>query len=299
MRFTTWGMTGTLATEQPAALDYASSRLWHWLGAIDAACNRFRHTSELSRLNDRPGETIGVSATLELAVRAALDAAAKTNGLCTPTVLSALAAWGYDRDYDEIRGRDDWTAPPATFVPATEGVELDVDAHTIRLEPGCQLDLGASAKSLVVDLVANELADRGGVVVEVGGDVAVRGRGPEGPWVIGISDTLRLGGDEPRVAIAGGGVATSSLTSRTWRVAGEVVSHIIDPRSGAPASGPYATATVAAANCVTANAFATAALLWGEEAPYFIAQAGWSARLVRHDGAVVYVGGWPTDGAGS
>jgi hypothetical protein len=44
-----------------------------------------------------------------------------------------------------------------------------------------------------------------------------------------------------------------------------------------------------------ANAFSTAALLWGEDAGYFISQAGWSGRLVRHDGAVEFYGGWPHD----
>ena len=84
---------------------------------------------------------------------------------------------------------------------------------------------------------------------------------------------------------------------RTWRAAGRVANHIVDPRTGLCADGPYATATVSAADCVTANAFATAALLWGEDAAYHVAQAGWSARLVRRDGAVEYVGGWPADEA--
>ncbi len=295
MRFTTWGLSGTLATEHPGAMDYATSRLWHWINEIDRACNRFRPSSELARLNERTGEPIAISPTLERAVRAALDAAAATDGLCTPTVLGALLAWGYDRDFDEIRVRDVWARPIATLTPPYTDVAFDADTHTIRLAPGCRLDLGASAKALVADVVADEVAERGGVVVEVGGDVAVRGSGPDGPWVIGTSASLRIRGNEPRVAVAGGGVATSSLTARTWRVDGREVSHIIDPRTGAPAQGPYATATVAAASCVTANAFATAALLWGENASYHIAQAGWSARLVRRDGTVDYVGGWPAE----
>ena len=46
-----------------------------------------------------------------------------------------------------------------------------------------------------------------------------------------------------------------------------------------------------------ANAFATAALFWNEDAGYHIAQAGWSARLVRRDGTLEFVGGWPEDEA--
>ena len=80
-----------------------------------------------------------------------------------------------------------------------------------------------------------------------------------------------------------------------WRVGQRTANHIIDPRTGRCASGTYATATVSASDCVTANAFATAALLWDEDATYHIAQAGWSARLVRSDGSLEFVGGWPDD----
>jgi FAD:protein FMN transferase len=166
----------------------------------------------------------------------------------------------------------------------------------VTLAAHCAIDLGASAKALTADRVADDVAVRGGVVVELGGDVAVRGRGPDGPWAIGVADSLSVTGHEPRVSLEHGGVATSSTTTRTWLAGGRTVNHLVDPRTGDCARGPYATATVAAGDCVTANAFATAALLWGEDAGYHIAQAGHSARLVRHGGQVEFVGGWPDEG---
>jgi hypothetical protein len=54
---------------------------------------------------------------------------------------------------------------------------------------------------------------------------------------------------------------------------------------------------VSADSCVTANAFATAALLWGDDAGYHIGQAGWAGRLVRHDGTIDLVGAWPREEA--
>ncbi len=120
---------------------------------------------------------------------------------------------------------------------------------------------------------------------------------PNGPWAIGVSDVLDITGTEPRVSIENGGVATSSTATRSWLANGQRVHHIIDPRTGTCASGPYVTATVSAESCVRANAFATAALLWGEDAGYHLAQAGCAGRLVRADGTVEYVGGWPQDHA--
>jgi thiamine biosynthesis lipoprotein len=295
MKFEMWGLNGTLATENEDQMDGAAQRLWHWLDAFDAACNRFRGDSELSRLNDAHGAEMSIGPTLELALEAALRAAGVTNNLVDPTVLPALLALGYDRDYDELVG--DASIPQRAAVPASgpSSIHLNVIEHTVTLDPCCQLDLGASAKALVVDLVAEDVAQTGGVVVELGGDVAVRGEGPDGPWVIAVSDSLVLDGLEPRVAFRHGGIATSSSTTRTWRSGGRTVNHVIDPRTGQCANGLYATATVSASDCVLANAFATAALLWNDEASYHIAQAGWSARLVRRDGAVEFVGGWPDD----
>jgi thiamine biosynthesis lipoprotein len=295
MKFEMWGLSGSLATQHESQMDDAVQRLWYWLDAFDTSCNRFREDSELSRLNESRGTTTPISPTLELALGAALRAAAVTGDLVDPTVLPALLALGYDRDFDELAtldSRHEHVAVPAT---GSTSIHLDLEEHAVTLDPPCQLDLGASAKALVVDLIANDVADSGGVVVELGGDVAVRGEGPDGPWTIGVSDRLVLDGREPRIAFRHGGIATSSTASRTWRVGERTVNHIVDPRTGLCARGLHTTATVSASDCVLANAFATAALLWDEDASYHIAQAGWSARLVRRDGSLEFVGGWPDD----
>jgi thiamine biosynthesis lipoprotein len=295
LKFETWGLSGTLATENESQMDDATRRLWYWLDEFDRACNRFHEDSELSRLNESHGATTSMSPTLELALDAALRAADATGDLVDPTVLPALLALGYDRDFDELSNADTILEHVAVPAMGPSSIHLNSVEHTVVLDPPCRLDLGASAKALVVDLIANDVTDSGGVVVELGGDVAVRGEGPDGPWVIAVSDSLVIDGNEPRVAFRHGGIATSSTTSRTWRVGERTVNHIIDPRTGRCARGLYTTATVSASDCVLANAFATAALLWNEDARYHIAQAGWSARLVLRDGSLEFVGGWPDD----
>ena len=292
-------MTGSLHVSDPASAEFAEQRLWRWIGEIDDACNRFRDDSEITRLNESAGATREVSPTLRRALEAALDAAERTEGLCTPTVLTALRAWGYDEDYEIVRDRGREREPDVVS-PSNplEDVEYDAAAGTVRLRHGCQLDLGATAKALAADLVADDVAPYTGVVVEIGGDVAVRGTGPQGPWVVGVSTGLEIRGGEPRVVVSGGGLATSSSVVRTWTVAGRVVGHIIDPRTGRPAHGPVIAATVAADSCVHANALATASLVREVDSDYYLAQTGWSGRLVRRDGTVVYVGGWPDDEGG-
>ena len=50
---------------------------------------------------------------------------------------------------------------------------------------------------------------------------------------------------------------------------------------------------MAAATCVDANAASTAAIVLGEEAPAWLRRTGLAARLVRRDGDVVGIAGWP------
>ena len=294
MNFTTWGLSGSLHTEKESQLPFAQDRLHHWIDALDVACNRFRDDSEISRLNAAQG-TVEVSATMVRALVAARRAAELTEGLCDPTVLPSLLALGYDRDYDVLGEVDD---TPLSLRPAPGFAALHFDEVGATVQRGeWMIDVGASAKALLADLVVHDVAPTGGVVVEIGGDVRAAGRGPDGPWVIGVAETLEVRGDEPRITLENGAVATSSNEVRTWRRGARRVGHIIDPRSGDSAVGPYRTATVIDADCVGANAFATAALIWGEDAGWHIAQAGRSARLVRHDGTVELFGAWPREEA--
>ena len=231
-----------------------------------------------------------------MALAAAQRAYKLSEGLCDPTILTSLETLGYDRDYDTLGVIDDGelTLHPA---PGFASLGFDETARVVHKTPHWRIDLGASAKALVADLVSADVALHGGVIVEIGGDVSARGRGHEGPWVVGIASSLAITGNEPRIALENGAIATSSNSVRTWRRGNQVVGHIIDPRTGASAQTPFAAASVIDADCVSANAFATAALLWGEDAAWHIAQAGRAARLVRLDGSVELVGAWPREEA--
>jgi len=89
-------------------------------------------------------------------------------------------------------------------------------------------------------------------------------------------------------------VASSSTTVRTWERQGTTLHHIVDPSTGWPADPEWRLVTVAARTCVEANTAATAAVVWGEDALFEIAQRGLAARFVRRDGEVIEVGGWPS-----
>ena len=64
--------------------------------------SRFRDDTELSRVNLAAGRWTPVSAPFETLVGLALTQAQRTDGLFDPTVLHAMVAAGYDRDFDEV-----------------------------------------------------------------------------------------------------------------------------------------------------------------------------------------------------
>jgi thiamine biosynthesis lipoprotein ApbE len=313
-----WWAIGTsvhLLVTEPAALEPACRTLHAHLAEVDAACSRFRADSEIVALDRAPrarGRTgpVRLSPLLAEALGVALRAASVTGGDVDPTVGGALSAAGYDRDFALVR-RD---GPPVRLtvhsVPGWRQIELDEQARLVSLPAGVRLDLGATAKAWAADRAAGAIADEQGcgVLVNLGGDIAVAGQGPPGGWRIRVQDVTGRPEDPPVgpatvVAMSSGGLATSSTAARRWRRGGDVLHHILDPRSGRPAVPVWRTVSVAAATCTDANTASTAAIIRGEAAPAWLTGRGLAARLVAGSGAVLTLGGWPPeqpepDGAG-
>jgi thiamine biosynthesis lipoprotein len=297
------GTTAVVLATDERGLPFALEELRLELERIDEACSRFRPDSELGRLNRAAGAAMTVGPLLAEAVGVSLDAAASTGGLVDPTVGASLRLLGYDRTFSVVRscGRAALLARPARPTGWT-CVELDRERRVVRLPPGTELDLGATAKALAADRAARAAAGRAGcgVLVSLGGDIAVAGPPPDGGWPVLIADDHRapLDAPGPVVAISSGGLATSSTYVRRWRAGTTELHHILDPRTGRPAESPWRTVSVAAASCVEANTASTAAVVLGRGAPDWLAAHGLSARLVETAGGVVAVGDWP-DEAGS
>jgi thiamine biosynthesis lipoprotein len=99
------------------------------------------------------------------------------------------------------------------------------------------------------------------------------------------------------VAIHAGGLASSAPSARTWITGGRVVHHVVDPRTGDCAGSYWALVSATGASCVEANLVTTAALVWGAGALERLAAFTQSVRLVRADGSVFSVNGWPLETA--
>lgn len=290
-----WSTTARIVVTDPDRLESAREIAIRRLALVDAACSRFRADSELMTLP--AGRPVLVSEQLAALVRAALDAAAATDGLVNPTVGTLLAALGYDRDWSEmadLTGRRSVSPVRVRQVPSWRQVSLV--GRQLTVPAGVQLDLGATGKAFTADLIAAQIAEElaVGVLVALGGDIATAGPEPEGGWNVLVQD--RPGDPSITVRLAPqSAIATSSTQSRRWLAGGQQMHHIVDPRSCTPAKVVWRSATVAAPTCLQANSLSTAALILGLDAPAWLQQQGRAARLVPTDGEVVSIAGFPTD----
>jgi thiamine biosynthesis lipoprotein len=295
------GTTAIVVVQDPSMAERAESILRSELEAIDLACSRFRPDSELEMVHDHAGAAVKVSSLLFDALATAYDVAERTHGAVDPTVGNAIAALGYDRDLSEVHAN--LPAPPRALGRVAGYVHLHLNAarRTVRIPRGVRLDLGSSAKALATDRAARRIAEviRSGVLVSIGGDIAVVGTPPEGGWAIGIAeDSSTPAAEVPYVvAIYQGGLASSSTTVRTWTSGSRQVHHIIDPTTGNCVDPYWTLVSATGETCVAANAVSTAAIVWGDAALDQLRPLGQPVRLLRHDGEMVSVNGWPEVGA--
>jgi FAD:protein FMN transferase len=314
------GTSANLLVTDPSSTDRGCALLGEELDEIDRACSRFRPDSELWRVNLAQGQPMRVSALLAEAVAVALAAAEVTDGDVDPTCGRSLARLGYDRDF--AAARQDTSPLPQPAVPAAgwQVVELDRERREITIPAEVMLDLGATAKALAADRAAIRIATalNCGVLVNLGGDIAVAGEPPDHGWLVGIVDNREFNGADasappgpPRlhassrplsppghdtvITIRDGGLATSSTKIRAWSRGTARFHHIIEPSTGMPVSSCWRTVSVAAATCVDANTASTAAIIRGERAPGWLASQHLPARLAGHSGEIVMVADWPAD----
>ena len=289
-QWTVWGTVARIVVTDPAALPAATEIAHSELDCVDAACSRFREDSELRYACRAGGRAVTVSPLLADLVAAALRAARETGGDVDPTVGAALCGLGYDRDFAELTGRE--VAPAVRVFATPDWRSVRLRDQELTVPHGVLLDLGATAKAVAADRMARLIALRlgVGVLVALGGDIATAGPAPDGGWQVLVQD--RPGDPHCTVRLpAGAALATSSTAGRAWGRPGELLHHILDPRTGRPAPTIWRTVSVAAFSCLRANTLSTAAVVRGHSAVYLLREV--PSRLVTPDRDVLRLGGWP------
>lgn len=255
--------------------------------------SRFQPESELSRLNACAGEPVAVSGLLCTVLMNALAAADATGGLYDPTLLNQLVALGYDRDFDALPADQ----RPSAARPRPGGhwrdVRVDRSRRSVTLPAGIALDFGGIAKGMAVDAALARLRDMGiqPALVNAGGDLAVLGLPPgyeSWPLAVPGRDTSWT------VPLIHGAMATSGVAHRHWTQGGERRHHLLDPRTGLPATGGLWSVSVVASRCEQAEVAAKVAFILGpKRGAAFLRERRLAGLLVREDGGWSVAGAWP------
>jgi thiamine biosynthesis lipoprotein len=283
-------MLAVLDMEAPAAAERLAE-VPGWFAEWERRLSRVRDDSELSELNRHAGGPVQVSDILWDVVKTALQAAQRSHGLVTPTMLAELERAGYDRSFDLL----DTHAPAGSLPPTTpsgdwNAVVLRLGSRSICLPPGVRLDLGGVAKGWAADRAAHQLGAHGPALIDAGGDIAVSGPMADGsPWPIGVADPTELDGQIELLLLASGGIATSGRDYRRWRQGGSWQHHIIDPRTGHPAVTDVLSATVVASSAREAEMAAKTVLILGSRAglAWIEARPSLAALLVLEERRIV------------
>jgi thiamine biosynthesis lipoprotein len=262
------------------------------VGQLERRWSRFLARSEVSVLNRRAGRATRVSDDTRLLVARAIAAWRLTGGTFDPTVLGDVIRAGYDRSFDEI----DAVARAGTSPLHRGASRITLTGDTVNLPVGVGFDPGGIGKGLAADLIASEALAGGaaGVCVNLGGDLRVCGRGPDGAaaWPIavtypGLADPIVT------LVLGDGAVATSTTVRRRWTVRGRRRHHLIDPLTGEPSDSDLSLVTVVSGEAWTSEVLAKAELLRGSARLFdLVGGTGGEALAVTTTGDVLVTAGF-------
>ena len=235
------------------------------LARIDRAASTWRDDSDASRFNRAAAnEWVAVAADLLTLVETARDIHEQSDGAFDVTVGPLVRLWaGGVPSADMIaaaRGRVGMRLVESR--PAT----TEAGAALRKSQAGVEIDLSGIAPGYAVDCIGERLLELGSPahLVELGGEVRAWGQRAEGcPWRVRLRD-VDDGRGQPQEIDLAAGMAVATSTCRPGRSP-------IDPRTGRPVASSSSgssgssgrTATVRAANCATADAWAVAAIVLG------------------------------------
>lgn len=263
------GTTYSMTYQSAGRLDPLTlrSKVEKILGDFDMSLSLYKDSSILCRVNRN--ETVIVDSFFADVFKKSKAISAMTGGAFDVTVGPLVKAWGFGPD--EHRNFSDQKRDSLLRLVGMEKIELR-DGRIIKALPGISLDFNAIAQGYSVDVICRYF-DRQGIksyLVEIGGEVRVRGDKNGRPWKIGIDkpvDDNMIPGEnlEAIVSLKDRALATSGNYRKFYVENGIKYSHTIDPKTGYPAMNQLLSATILSTECATADGVATACMVMGKD----------------------------------
>lgn len=238
------------------------------LAQIDSSLSLYKPYSLINQFN-RSASGLQADRHLQKVIKKAQQVSQKTGGAFDITVQPLVQAWGFG-------------AEPASELPDSAAIQAllqCVGSHKIRLQKGhlhktdpcVRIDVDGIAQGYTVDVLANFLEEKGirNYLVELGGEIRVKGRKPDGkPMAIGIEGPAVNNPHDPYpiqkiIKLEKGAITSSGNYRKFYQSGSRKISHLIDPRTGYPLDNELISVTVLADDAMTADAYDNALMGMG------------------------------------
>lgn len=233
---------------------------------VNKSINTYDPTSEVSVFNKSKTGIKFKLPYLLAPVKKAKEISEATGGAFDPTVMPLVNAWGFGPDTQQVP--DSAKVDSLRRMVGFGKIQFNNDSLW-KTDERAQLDFGGIGQGYGADVVTNFLRSKGveNMFVELGGEGMAVGENTESgkSWEIGILDPLNTEDFKAYVSLTNRSFTTSGNYYNFREVNGQRFSHTIDPATGYPAQRSILSASVFAADCTTADAWATALMVMGHE----------------------------------
>jgi thiamine biosynthesis lipoprotein len=240
------------------------------LDALEEQMTVYRESSEVSRLNRRAFDgPVRVEGQLFQLLETAARIYRETEGAYDITAGALIKAWGFFRGPRRVPAEEEREA--ARQRVGMDKVILDPLRRTVHYRlPGLEINLGSIGKGYALDRMARKLRQEWGCerMLLHGGTSSVYAGGyppnDKNGWQVAILHPWDRSRRLARVWLRDRALGTSAATHQHLEYNGRKLGHLLDPRTGWPASG-LASVSVLAPSAAEADALSTAFYVGGIE----------------------------------
>ncbi|MGZ3840116.1 MAG: FAD:protein FMN transferase [Flavisolibacter sp.] len=229
------------------------------LEKIDSEMSLYRPESQISRFNQSDAG-LTIDSAFRVVIRKSLEVYRESKGIFDITVEPLVKAWGFGN------GKVDRLPDSATIrqlLGCVGSNMIRLEGERLRKDQAClHIDLNGIAQGYSVDVLAGLLEKKGirRYLVELGGEIRVRGPRPDGQGItVGIESPSGNAFDPASVRrvleVNHGALTTSGNYRKYYQQGNRKVSHLINPKTGYSFDNELISVTVWAPDALTADGY--------------------------------------------
>lgn len=237
------------------------------ISRIEKLISSWDFNSQTSEINRNAGlKAVIVDKELYDLIERSIGISKLTDGAFDITYASMDKIWKFDGSMTEMPSED--TIKASVSKVGYKNIVLDKTNHSVYLKlEGMKIGFGAIGKGYAADKAKALLISKGvpAGIINASGDMNIWGKQPTGEeWKVAITNPLDKNKAFALLPIKNGAVVTSGNYEKYVTFNGIRYTHIIDPRTGYPATG-IISATVFAPKAELADALATSVFVMGKD----------------------------------